>query len=293
MSAFFENLIKPFPPAEPVRPPDSLFAFCRHYTRGIEPYLVIMSVLTALIAVMEISLFAFLGRLVDWLSISDPSTFIDTHRDELVRWAVLILVLLPTAIALHALIVHQTLLGNYPMRIRWQAHRYLLGQSMSFYQDEFAGRISTKLMQTSLAVREAVLKLLDVLLYVTVYFGGLLVMIASANIKLTIPLFVWLGLYICILSYFIPKLGRVSMRQADARSDMTGRIVDSYTNISTVKLFSHSQRESDYAQQGMGKFLDTVHEQMRLVTALIVSVWSINVVMVFSSITMPILTAGF
>jgi ATP-binding cassette subfamily B multidrug efflux pump len=107
-------------------------------------------------------------------------------------------------------------------------------------------------------------------------------MIASANIKLTIPLFVWLGLYICILSYFIPKLGRVSMRQADARSDMTGRIVDSYTNISTVKLFSHSQRESDYAQQGMGKFLDTVHEQMRLVTALIVSVWSINVVMVFS-----------
>ncbi|MGY8815304.1 MAG: ABC transporter ATP-binding protein [Gammaproteobacteria bacterium] len=282
MFAFFENLIKPFPPAEPARPPDSLYAFCRHYTRGIEPYLVIMSVLTALIAVMEISLFAFLGRLIDWLSISDPATFMDTYEDELIRWAVLILVLLPSAIALHALIIHQTLLGNYPMRIRWQAHRYLLGQSMSFYQDEFAGRISTKLMQTSLAVREAVLKLLDVLLYVTVYFGGLLVMIASADITLTIPLFVWLGLYICILYYFIPKLGRVSIRQADARSNMTGRIVDSYTNISTVKLFSHSKRESDYAQQGMEKFLDTVHEQMRLVTSLVVSVWSANVVMVFS-----------
>jgi ATP-binding cassette, subfamily B, multidrug efflux pump len=282
MFAFFENLIKPFPPAEPAQPPDSLYAFCRHYTRGIEPYLVIMSVLTALIAIMEISLFAFLGRLVDWLSMGDPATFIEQHRDELIRWAVLILVCLPAAVALHSLVIHQTLLGNYPMRIRWQAHRYLLGQSLAFYQDEFAGRIATKLMQTSLAVREAVLKLLDVMLYVVVYFGGLLVMIASADIVLITPLLVWLGLYFCILYYYVPQLGHVSTRQADARSTMTGRIVDTYTNMSTVKLFSHARRESDYAQEGMQDFLDTVYAQMRLVTRLVISVWIINVIMVFS-----------
>ena len=282
MFKFFENLIKPFPTADPIRPPASLYAFCRHYTRGIEPYLVIMSVLAAMIAIMEISLFAFLGRLVDWLSVNEPATFIDLHRDELIRWAVLILVCLPGTVALHAMVIHQTLLGNYPMRIRWQAHRYLLGQSLSFYQDEFAGRIATKLMQTSLAIREAVLKILDVMVYVVMYFGGLLIIIASADIRLTLPLLAWLGLYTCILYYYVPKLGLVSTRQADARSNMTGRIVDTYTNMSTVKLFSHSRRESDYAQQGMQEFLDTVYAQMRLVTRLVISVWSINVIMVFS-----------
>lgn len=288
MFAFFENLIKPFPPTEPEQPPDSLYAFCRHYTRGIVPYLVLMSVLTALIAIMEISLFAFLGKLVDWLNVSDPGTFFVIHKDDLIQWSVIILVCLPSAVALHALIIHQSLLGNYPMSIRWRAHRYLLGQSLSFYQNEFAGRIATKLMQTSLAVREAVLKLLDVLMYVTVYFSGLIIMIAYADIRLTIPLLVWLGLYICILFFYIPRLGRVSTRQADARSDMTGRIVDTYTNMTTVKLFSHSKRESEYAKQGMETFLNTVYEQMRLVTKLVISVWTINVIMVFSICAMSI-----
>jgi ATP-binding cassette subfamily B multidrug efflux pump len=282
MYSFFEKLIQPFPPSEPQQPPDSLYAFCRYYTRGIESHLIIMSILTALIAIMEISLFSFLGKLVDWLNASDPATFLGDHKGELIRWSIIVLVCLPSAVALHALIIHQSLLGNYPMSIRWQAHRYLLGQSLSFYQNEFAGRIATKLMQTSLAVREAVLKLLDVLLYVTVYFGGLMVMIGTADIRLTIPLLVWLCAYACISFYFIPRLGRVSTRQADARSNMTGRIVDTYTNMMTVKLFSHSQRESDYAKQGMQAFLNTVYEQMRLVTGLIISVWTINVILVFS-----------
>ena len=281
MFKFFENLLKPFPPAEPLRPPNTVYEFCRYYTRGSELYLLIMSTVTACIAIMEISLFAFLGRLVDWFSEGEPGTFLELHGDELTRWAVILLVLLPLAVTIQSLIIHQTLLGNFPMRIRWHGHRYLMGQSLSFYQNEFAGRIATKLMQTSLAVRETVLKLLDVLLYVTVYFTGLLVMIASADVRLVIPLLGWLGCYIAILMYFIPKLGNVSQRQADARSMMTGRIVDTYTNITTVKLFSHSQRESEYARDGMNGFLNTVYEQMRLVTGLVVSVWTINVLMVF------------
>ena len=282
MFAFFEKLIKPFPPAEPVQPPTGLYAFCRHYTRGIEPHLILMSVLTGLIAIMEVSLFAFLGKLIDWMGTAQPATFVQDQGSQLFWWGAMVLVGLPLAVFLHALIVHQTLLGNYPMRIRWEAHRYLLGQSMAFYQNDFAGRIATKVMQTALAVREAVMKLLDVLLYVIVYFSGLLIMIGGSDYRLTAPLLVWLVIYVFILYYFVPQLKEISTRQADARSEMTGRIVDTYTNITTVKLFSHSLREADYAQKGMSSFLNTVHEQMRLVTKLIVSVWVINTLLVFS-----------
>ncbi len=282
MFSYFENLVKPFPPAEPEQPPAGLYAFCRHYTRGIELHLLIMALATGLIAIMEVSLFVFLGRLVDWLGASDPQTFLAEEGRQLLWWSLMILVALPLTVFVHALIVHQTLLGNYPMSIRWQAHRYLLGQSLSFYQNEFAGRIATKLMQTSLAIRESVMKLLDVLLYVTVYFTGVVIMVANADFRLTMPLLIWLVVYILILYYFVPRLQKVSSRQADARSDMTGRIVDTYTNITTVKLFSHSRREADYAQEGMSSFLDTVHEQMRLVTKLVISVWIINALLIFS-----------
>jgi len=282
MFTFFEKLIQPFPPAEPAQPPATLYAFCRYYTRGMEPYLLMMSVLTGLIAIMEVSLFAFLGNLVDWLGTNSQASFIQDKGHQLFWWGLMVLVGLPLAVFLHGLIIHQTLLGNYPMSIRWRAHRYLLGQSLSFYQNEFAGRVATKLMQTSLAVRETVLKLLDVLLYVTVYFSGLVVMIAASDLRLTIPLLVWVILYATILSYFIPRLEAISTKQADARSEMTGRIVDTYTNITTVKLFSHSQREADYAQASMVSFLDTVHAQMRLVTRLVVSVWIINTLLIFS-----------
>ena len=282
MFAFFEQLISPFPPQEPEQPPKGLYAFCRHYTRGIEPHLVAMSILTGLIAIMEVSLFAFLGKLVDWLAASDPATFLETEGSRLLWWGLLVVFALPLAVLLHSLLVHQTLLGNYPMTIRWRAHRYLLGQSLSFYQNEFAGRIATKLMQSSLAVRESVMKLLDVLLYVTVYFGGIVVVVAGSDFRLTAPLLVWLAVYLAILYFFIPRLEKISSMQADARSDMTGRLVDTYTNITTVKLFSHSRREAGYARSSMESFLDTVYMQMRLVTGFVLSVWIANTLLIFS-----------
>ena len=282
MYTFFEKLIKPFPPEEPAQPPASLFAFCRHYTRGIELHLVIMALTTGLIAVMEVSLFAFLGKLVDWLANSNPETFLREEGNTLFWWAMLVIVALPITILLHSLVIHQTLLGNYPMSIRWQVHRYLLGQSMSFFQNEFAGRIATKLMQSSLAIREAVLKLLDVMLYVAVYFSGIVFVVARSDMRLMTPLIAWLIIYICIMMFFIPRLQRISARQADARSIMTGRIVDTYTNISTVKLFSHAKREAGYAQDSMTTFLDTVYKQMRLVTGLVVSVWVTNSLLILS-----------
>ncbi|WP_038156755.1 ABC transporter ATP-binding protein, partial [Vibrio fluvialis] len=181
-----------------------------------------------------------------------------------------------------------TMLGNYPMSIRWLAHRYLLKQSLSFYQDEFAGRIATKVMQTALSVRETVMKTLDVFVYVAVYFTAMVVMLAQADWRLMIPMLLWLAAYIMIQVRFVPKLKKVSAEQADARSLMTGRIVDSYTNIATVKLFSHSRRETEYAEEGMEGFLDTVYRQMRLVTGFNIWVEISNYILVFTIAAMSI-----
>ncbi len=288
MFRFFESLIKPFPPQEPSAPPKTLYAFCRHYSRGAEAYLIGMAVFTGLIAVMEVSLFGFLGNLVDSLNQHSPATFWIESRRELIWMGLILLVGLPVSVLLHSLLMHQTLLGNFPMRIRWQAHRYLLGQSYQFYQNEFAGRIATKVMQTALAVRETIMKLLDVMLYVMVYFSSILVLAVSLDWRLALPLIAWFVAYGGLLYFFLPRLSKISTQQAHARSDMTGRLVDTYTNISTVKLFSHSNREADYAKKGMEYFLSTVHPQMRLATLLGTAVWVINVLLIFAIAAMSL-----
>ncbi|OLO11563.1 multidrug ABC transporter ATP-binding protein [Chromohalobacter japonicus] len=282
MFRWFENRLAPFPPQEPQRPPDTLVAFCLHYTRGAWPYLLTATVLMALIAGIEVWMFGFLGNIVDWLAAQDRETFLADQGWKLAGMALIVLVLLPGMVGLHSLFQQQTLMGNFPMRIRWQAHRYLLRQSMGFYQDEFAGRIATKVMQTSLAVRECVIKLFDVLNYVSVYFLGTLLLVGNADWRLALPLVAWLAGYLVLLRIFVPIMGRVSKSQADARSRMTGRIVDSYSNIQTVKLFSHAQREAAFAKDGMHGFLVTVHRQMRLVTGLYGLLYLLNALLLFS-----------
>ena len=281
MLSFFERLIEPFPAGDPAQPPRGIYAFCRHYTRGMEWPLLWMTLLTAALAILEVSLFGFMGQLVDWLAERDPQTLLQHEGGALLGMALLVLLVLPLLVWLHSLFVHQALLGNYPMSIRWLSHRYLLGQSVGFYQNDFAGRLATKVMQTSLSVRETVMKLLNVLMYVLVYFGSMLVLLAQADWRLVVPMLGWLVVYIGLQLYFVPKLKQVATEQADARSLMTGRVVDSYTNITTVKLFAHTQQEADYAQQGMEEFMDTVYRQMRLATGINVGVQVANYLLAF------------
>jgi len=283
MFGFFERLINPFPAQKPQRPPKGLYEFCRYYTRGMEPWLLVMAGLTVVTAVSEAMLYAILGQIVDWLASSDPTTFFEESWLQLVGMTVFILVFIPMVTAIQSLVVHQTLMGNFPMLVRWNAHRYLLDQSYGFFQNEFSGRIATKVMQTSLAVRDTVMKLLNVLLFVVIYMVTALILVASADIRLCLPIVIWLGFYVLVQRYFVPKMKNIAMLQADARSLMTGRIVDSYTNIITVKLFSHSSRESDYVRDGMSDFLNTVHPQMRLVSKLNFVLWSLNMLLVFST----------
>ena len=282
MYRLFERMTKPFPERSPSQPPKTLFAFCRHYTKGMELSLVLMSLSAALLAILEVSLFSYMGQLVDWLGEYTPEELFSQQQSALIKMGLMLLVVMPVVVFFRSAILHQALLGNYPMSIRWLAHRYLLRQSVSFYQNEFAGRIATKVLQTSLAVRESVTKLLDVLMYIAVYFGSMVFLVAASDWRLMLPLLVWLALYICVQIYFVPRLKSIASSQADARSEMTGRIVDSYTNISTIKLFSYTQREEQYAKQSMDVFLQPVYKQMRLVTSLNVVIQSLNYLLVFS-----------
>lgn len=288
MLGFFERLTNPFPDREPTQPPTGLFAFCLHYSKGMVLPLILMSVATALLAALEVSLFGYMGQLVDWLVTKNPQTFWQEEQDTLITMAVVMLVVLPALVFFHSALIHQTILGNYPMSIRWLAHRYLLKQSLGFYQNEFAGRIATKVMQTALAVRETATKLLDVMVYVVVYFGSMLYLIADADWRLVLPMVAWLVIYTGLQFYFVPRLKQVATEQADARSEMTGRIVDSYTNISTIKLFSHTARESEYARDSMQLFLVPVYRQMRLATWLNICVQGLNYLLVFSIATLAI-----
>ena len=283
MLRFFERLINPYPPEHPAEPPKGLYPFCRHYIRGIEPYLVLLAILTALLAISEAMLYSVVGQMVDWLAGKKTNDFLETEWPTILSMSIFILIWIPLLVLLHASVINQTLMGNFPMRVRWLSHCYLLNQSYTFFQHEFSGRIATKVMQTALAVRETVLKLLDVMLFVTIYLTTTLFLVIEADPYLCLPLLAWLALYIGILSYFVPRLKRISTLQADARALMTGRIVDSYTNILTLKLFSGSRRESAYVRAGMEEFMATVYPQMRLATGLNFCVWTINMLMVFAT----------
>jgi len=279
---FFEERIEPFPDQPVKRPPDSVVPFLWHYSRDSWPWLLSMALFSGIISVLEISLFSFLGNLVDWLGSRNPETLLAEESTKLIWMGLVILVLLPLAGFIQSVLLHQTVMSNYVMSIRWKAHRWMLGQSYSFYQDEFAGRVATKVMQTSLAIRDAVLKVLDVLVYVSVYFIGAMLLVSTFSLWMMLPFLIWLICYAIMLRYFLPRLKHISRLQADARSNMTGRVVDSYTNIMTVKLFAHAGHEARYARDSMKQFLETVHPQMRLSTGLNVSLDIINALLLFS-----------
>src|SRR5690554_3461761 len=191
MFKWFESRLDPFPEAEPSQPPRGFFAFCRHFTRGSEPFLIGVAILMALVAVTEVWLFAFLGSIVDWLAVQERENFLANEGIKLIGMGLIVVIGLPTLVWFQSLLTHQTLLGNYPMRIRWLVHRYLIKQSMSYYQDEFPGRVATKLMQTALSVRQVVVSFIEVVNYIGVYFIAMFFIIGSADLRLVLPLAGW------------------------------------------------------------------------------------------------------
>ncbi len=265
MFKWFQSLASPFPETLIATPSKNFWTFAWSCTAGLRPYLLGMTIFTGLIAAFEAALFAMMGKVVDWLSSVPKDLLWQNYTAQLLFLAVA-LILSTVFILAQTLFKHQTLAANFPMRMRWNFHRLMLNQSMSFYQDEFAGRVAAKVMQTALAVRDVWFIVADIMVYVVVYFGSMVGIVAYFNSLIAIPFLVWLAAYVASLSYFVPRLSKTSQMQADARSLMTGRITDAYTNISTVKLFSHAGREGAYAKDAMHEFIGTVHAQMQLVS---------------------------
>ena len=263
---WLENYVDSFPMQRAEKPEAKLFAFAFHYTKPFLPLLIASILFSTMIALIEVYLFAFIGNLVDLLSTADRATFWEDNSTKLILMGALVLLVLPILNFISEAISHQGLRGAFAMRIRWLAHRYVLRQSMDFFHNDYAGRVATKVMQAALGVRDAVMKITEVVVYVTVYFIGALVLVATSDYWLMVPLLVWLSGYALACWYFVPRLGKLSEAQAELRSLVVGRVVDSYTNISTVKLFAHAEREDSYAREGMGWMLESVNRSMRMST---------------------------
>jgi ATP-binding cassette, subfamily B, multidrug efflux pump len=261
----FEKLLHPYPEPEPALPPKGFFKFVWACTQGLRSYIAGLSLLSAAISVYEAWLFALLGHIVDWLGRFDPARLWQEQGHQLLLLAGVLLAS-TLLVAMQTVLKHQTLQVNFTLRMRWNFHRLMLGQSMSFYSDEFAGRITTKVMQTALAIREMMFTATEVVIGLGVYFVTIVALAGGFDRRLMAPFVAWFALYAISVHYFVPRLGRIGKAQADARAMMTGRITDAYTNISTVKLFSHTQREAGFARAAMTEFRDTGYRQMRLVS---------------------------
>ena len=286
--SWFENRLNPYPDQSPKTPENGLFRFIWSSIEGMKGWILLLAVLTIGNGVMEAMLFQFMGLLVDWLGAYTPTTLWQ-EKGHLLMGMGGLLIFSIIWLFLASSVRLQTLQGVFPMRLRWNFHRLMLGQSLSFYQDEFAGRVSAKVMQTALAVRDTVLTIADMLVYVVVYFVTSGLVLASLDSWFLVPFFVWIVLFITILRLLIPRLSKTAQRQADARSLMTGRITDAYSNIATVKLFSHGAREAGYAKRSMEEFMVTVHAQMRLATSLDSLTYINNVVLILSTAIIGVL----
>lgn len=280
---WFENFLDPFSGSgsqsgtPPVRPPGTLRAFYWHFVRQSWPAFAALLVMGFIGAVIEASLFAFVGSLVDLMrTATTPQTFINDHWNTLLFMGFVAAIARPMVSFAHDLIKHQMIGGSFTTLVRWQSHAYVLRQSLSFFQNDFAGRVANKVVQSGAAVRESVVQAIDAIWFVAIYWLTALVLFVQADVRLIAPLFAWFAAYALVLGYFVPRVKARAVATSEARSMLTGRIVDSYTNILTVKLFAHTERENDYARSAMREQLDRLQDQLRLTTLMETSLFAIN-----------------
>lgn len=281
MYSWFENRIDPFQ-TSPGPLPRTLLAFYMHFVRQVWPLLVAVGVVGFFVAVIEVSLFGFLGSLVDLLSEANRETFFSDHGGKLLLMTAIVLVARPLFGILHEILIDVAIVPQLSTLVRWQSHAHVLRQSYAFFQDDFAGRIANKIMETGNSVRESLLKLIDAIWFMGMYLVGAAVLAGSSDLALTAPLGIWLILYVTVLVRFVPGIKSRSAEMSEARSALSGRIVDSYTNISTVKLFAHAAREVLYGKAAMKELLSVFGAQMRMICTMVSFVILINGLLVFS-----------
>ncbi len=277
MFRWFETRVDAFAPAPRQRPPTTIAAFYWHYIKPVWPPFAVLLVIGFAGSLIEVILMAFVGHLVDMMrEASSPQTFFSENATVLLVMAFVAMIARPVVSAAHDLVKNQMIAPAVTTRIRWQTHTYVLRQSLAFFQNDFAGRISTRIMQTGASLRDSVVQGVDAIWYMAVHVVGALVIFWDADARLVLPLLVWLGLYGIVLRIFVPRIQKLSTEASEARSWLTGRVVDSFTNILTVKLFAHAEREEAYAREAMQEHLTRHQAANRNLTIMELVLYALN-----------------
>jgi ATP-binding cassette subfamily B multidrug efflux pump len=274
---FFENLVDPYTPyRETDTPPRRLWPFLRQYMGPFRGVFAVTGVMSVVVAGVEVGLIWYMGRVVDLLGDAERATFWADHGLELLLAAAFILILRPLLQALDVLLLNNAILPNFGTLIRWRAHSHVLRQSVGWFENDFAGRIANRIMQTPPAAGEAVFQVFDALSFALAYILGAAVLLMGADPRLVLPLMVWFVLYLGLIRWTITRVGPASKAASDARSAVTGRVVDSYTNIHAVKLFAHHDRELAYAKEAIETSRTTFQKEMRIFTVMDIALVLLN-----------------
>lgn len=272
----FEGLIDPFKPVADEMPPTGVTGFYIHYLKQVWPIFSILLVVGLIASLIEVALFSYLGRIVDLAQSDVQGNFFQAHAGELLWMAAVALLLRPLFFALHDLLVHQTINPSLTNLIRWQNHRYVLKQSLNFFHNDFAGRVAQRIMQTGNSLRDSAVQSVDALWHVLIYSISALVLFAQADWRLMIPLIVWILCYVAALALFVPQVKRRAVAASESRSRLMGRIVDGYTNITTLKLFAHTSQEEEYARDAMQDQIEKTQSASRVITSMDVTITLMN-----------------
>jgi ATP-binding cassette subfamily B multidrug efflux pump len=269
MFRFFENLIDPYQPYdEQAEFPNRLIPFYLRFLRPARWIIAASMVLSLIFALTEAALARFAGQLVDLLTVADPATIWADHGTTFLWMAAVVFLLRPAVRILESLVSDQGFYAQMGALIRWRTHRKMLRQSLSFFTDDFAGRIANKQIQLAPALNDSVHQLTSEVWYASIFLAGATAILAETDARLLIPLGLWFAGFVAIAWLFIPRITRLGKEVAEARSTLAGRIVDSYSNIQTVKLFAHAEREEEYARRALEDFRWTFARQLRLFTLL-------------------------
>ncbi len=251
MYAFFERLFDPLAPADIVQPPSRVKAFFEHYLLPIKGLLTLTLLVSGIAAMADLALYAFLGVLVDWMASTERESFLETHGSMLWLMAFVAIVVRPVATLVARGLITLTLAPGLTNRVRWRNHRYVLRQSLAFFQNDFAGRVAQKVMQTGHALREAVINVIDGVWLLVIYLAGTLFLFSGLDWRLMVPIVIWMASYVAVIIFMVPPVRNRAASLSEANSALTGRVVDSYTNIQSVKLFAHTEREDEFTGETM------------------------------------------
>ena len=282
MFRYFENLVDPYCAyPEKDTPPTRLWPFLRDYAQPFRRVFLWTAILSVVVAAIEVCLIYYMGRIVDLLDKGPAQVWAD-HGTELVLVALFILFLRPIIQVTDVLLLNNAILPNFGTLIRWRAHKHVLRQSVGWFENDFAGRIANRIMQTPPAAGEVVFQVFDAISFSIAYLIGAAILLTTSDPRLLLPLLAWFVLYGLLVRWTITRVGPASQAASDARSTVTGRVVDSYTNIHSVKMFAHHNKELDYAREAIEASRRTFQAEMRIFTVMDVSLVTLNGFLVVS-----------